>query len=389
MSNRIELSEPFIAGNEWKYVKECFDTGWVSSAGKYVDLFEQKIAEYTGAKFAVSCVNGTSALQVSLRLAGVQPDDEVIVPTLTFIAPVNAISYNGATPLFVDADEYYNIDVEKTIDFIKNETEFTDNGSPITVNLKTGKRISAIVPVHVWGNAAQLDALVPLCEERNIVVVEDASESLGTFYTSGKYQRRHTGTIGQLGCLSFNGNKIITTGGGGVILTDDEKLAEKARYLTTQAKDNSVTYIHNKIGYNFRLTNIQAALGVAQLEQLPGFLERKREIYFQYQAALNGLDGLTIADVPDYADNNHWMNILQIDSAVYGVNREGLMKRLKQNGIQSRPVWMLNHLQKPYKNSQHYRIDQAEKLLKNTLCLPSSTNLPDENIQNVISWLNG
>ena len=387
MSNRIELSEPFIAGNEWKYVKECLDTGWVSSAGKYVDLFEQKIAEYTGAKFAVSCVNGTSALQVSLRLAGVQPDDEVIVPTLTFIAPVNAISYNGATPLFVDADEYYNIDVEKTIDFIKNETEFTDNGSPITVNLKTGKRISAIVPVHVWGNAAQLDALVPLCEERNIVVVEDASESLGTFYTSGKYQRRHTGTIGQLGCLSFNGNKIITTGGGGVILTDDEKLAEKARYLTTQAKDNSVTYIHNKIGYNFRLTNIQAALGVAQLEQLPGFLERKREIYFQYQAALNGQDGLTIADVPDYADNNHWMNLLYINSKTFYKNIEQIMEQLRKNGIQTRPVWNLNHLQNPFINFQNYTINKAKELLAKSLCLPSSTNLNNQNLKDITNLL--
>ena len=275
----IPLSEPTLQGNEWKYVKECIDGEWVSSAGKYVNLFEQKIAEYTGAKFAIACVNGTSALQVSLRLAGVRSGDEVIVPTLTFIAPVNAIAYNGASPVFMDADEYYNIDIMKTIDFIQNQTYFRKNA---TYNKTTNKRISAIVPVHVWGNASWLGELLPLCQEHNISVVEDASESLGTFYIKGKYLRKHTGTLGKLGCLSFNGNKIITTGGGGMILTDDIDLADKAKYLTTQAKDDPVNYIHDEIGYNFRLTNIQAALGVAQLEEMPNYLKRKKEIYNQY-----------------------------------------------------------------------------------------------------------
>ena len=204
----ISLIEPVMNGNEWKYVKECLDTNWVSSAGKYVDLFEQKIAEYTGAKYAVACVNGTAALQVSLRLAGVKPGDEVIAPTLTFIAPINAIAYNGANPVFMDADEYYNIDPVKTIQFIKEETEFR-NG--FTYNKSTGKRISAIIPVHIWGNACWLDELVEVCSERNIAIVEDASESLGTRYIKGNFAGKHTGTIGQLGCVSFNGNKIITT----------------------------------------------------------------------------------------------------------------------------------------------------------------------------------
>ena len=278
MSESIGLNEPTISGNEWKYVKECLDTGWVSSAGKYVDLFEEKISEYTKAKYTIACVNGTSALQVSLQLAGVKQNDEVIVPTLTFIAPVNAIAYNGASPVFMDADDNYNIDVEKTIDFIKNETVFKNE---FTYNKTTDQRISAIIPVHVWGNAVWLDELINLCEERGIAVVEDASESLGTAYKSGKYKGKHTGTIGKLGCLSFNGNKIITTGGGGMILTNEKKLADKARYLTTQAKDDPVRYIHDELGYNFRLTNIQAALGVAQLEQLTEFLERKKIIHKQ------------------------------------------------------------------------------------------------------------
>ena len=382
----IPLSEPSLKGNEWQYVKECLDTEWVSSAGKYVGLFEKKIAEHTNAKYAVACVNGTSALQVSLRLAGVEPGDEVIVPTLTFIAPVNAIAYNGAIPVFMDADQYFNIDVEKTIDFISNKTVFKNES---TYNKTTNKKISAIIPVHVWGNAVWMAKLVSLCEERNIAIVEDAAESMGTRYINGEHSGKHTGTICLLGCLSFNGNKIITTGGGGMILTDDADLAEKAKYLTKQAKDDRLRYIHHEIGYNFRLTNIQAALGVAQLEQLPRFLERKGEISHQYQNALKGVDGLSIADVPNYADNNHWMNVLQIDNAVYGEDRDSIMQRLEKNRIQTRPVWALNHLQKPYKDCQSYKIEKAEELVNNSLCLPSSTNLSDEDLNKVIDILGG
>lgn len=379
--NPIPLSEPNFIGNEWKYVKDCIDSTWVSSAGKYVDIFEKNIAEYTGAKYAVACVNGTSALQVALKLAGVIPGDEVIVPTITFIAPVNAIHYNRAKPIFMDADFYYNIDVKKTIEFINNETVFK-NG--FTFNKTTDKKITAILPVHVWGNAACLDELIPLCEERNIAVLEDASESLGTFYKDGRFKGKHTGTVGKLGCLSFNGNKIITTGGGGMILTDDEYLAEKARYLTTQAKDDPVRYIHHEIGYNFRLTNIQAALGVAQMERLSVFLERKGKIARQYQTALENIDGISIADVPDHADNNHWMNILQIDSEIYGEDRDTLMQRLGGKGIQTRPVWALNHFQKPYQNCQTYRIELADKQIEMSLCLPSSVSMSSKEQEKVI-----
>ena len=386
MSAYIPLSVPTLKGNELKYVKECIDTEWVSSAGKYVELFEQKIAEYTGSKYAVACVNGTAAIQVSLRLAGVKPSDEVIVSTLTFIASVNAITYNNATPIFMDADKYYNLDSEKTIEFIKNETVYK-NG--FTYNKNTDKKISAILPVHVWGNACWLDELINLCEERNIAVVEDACESLGTFYKEGKFNRKHTGAIGKLGCLSFNGNKIITTGGGGMILTDDEALAEKAKYLTTQAKDDSIRYVHDEIGYNFRLTNIQAALGMAQLEQLPKILKRKKEIYDFYHKEIEKIDGLSLSKVPDYADNNHWLNLLQIDNSNYSEDREELMKRLEDNGIQTRPVWKLNHEQKPYKEYQNYKNENANKLVAKSLCLPSSSNLTNENIEKIINQLNG
>jgi len=384
--SRIPLSVPSFKGNEWQYVKECLDIEWVSSAGKYVDLFEQKIAEYTASKYAVACVNGTSALQVSLRLVGVEAGDDVIVPTLTFIAPVNAVAYSGASPIFMDSDEYYNIDAEKTIQFINEETVFK-NG--FTYNKKTNNKITAIIPVHVWGNADWLDELMPLCQERNIAVVEDASESLGTIYNDGENSGKHTGTVGKIGCLSFNGNKIITTGGGGMILTDDSNYAIRAKYLTTQAKDDPVRYIHNEVGYNFRLTNIQAALGVAQLEQLPDILKRKQQIHKSYIKGIENLDGLSLDEGPKYARNNHWLNLLQVNTGIFGETPEQLMSRLEENNIQTRPVWALNHLQKPYRKFQSYKIEKAEELFNKSLCLPSSSNLSNENLNKIVSKLNG
>jgi len=379
----IPLSVPSFNGNEWKYIKDCIDTEWVSSVGKYVDLFEKNISEYSGAKYAVACVNGTAALQISLQLAGVSNDDEVIVPTLTFIAPINSIIYNSAKPIFMDSDSYYNLNTEKTVDFIKNQTIFK-NG--FTYNKKTNKKIAAILLVHIWGNACLFDELFELCEKQNINILEDASEALGTFYNNKQFQNKHAGTVGKLGCISFNGNKIITTGGGGIILSNDKKLAEKAKYLTTQAKDDPLRYIHNEVGYNYRLTNIQAALGVAQLEQLPKILKRKKEIYDFYKSSVENISGLTISRVPAYANNNHWMNILIINKN-YKYNCESLMKKLLTKGISSRPVWQLNHLQKPYLNCQSYKIENANNQISNSLCIPSSTNLTNEDLNNIIKEL--
>tara|TARA_S200000501_G_C20867952_1_gene762838 strand:+ start:3743 stop:4900 length:1158 start_codon:yes stop_codon:yes gene_type:complete len=385
MSN-IPLSVPTLDGNEWKYIKECLDTNWVSSAGKYVELFEKKVCDFTKSKYAIACVNGTSAIHISLKLAGVKKGDEVIVPTLTFIAPINAVSYNGADPIFMDSDDFYNIDVRKTIDFVKNETIFK-NG--FTYNKKTHKKISAVLPVHVWGNAVGLDELIPFCKKRNISVVEDASESLGTFYTSGDYEGRDTGTIGRLGCLSFNGNKIITAGGGGMILTDDLDLAKEAKYFTTQAKDDPIKYVHNNIGFNYRLTNIQAALGVAQLELLKTKLNKKREIHNYYKSMIKEIPGLKIASTPLYSSNNYWLNILQIDNLIYKRSVSELLQKCIKNKIETRPVWMLNHEQSPYKNYQTYNINKANELVKNSICLPSSPDLTTEILDRIISVLNG
>ena len=385
MSEIIPLSVPSIQGNEWKYIKECLNTEWVSSAGKYVNLFEEKIAEYTGAIYSIACVNGTAALHICLVLAGIKPEDEVVVPTLTFISPINVVRYCNAYPIFVDADDFYNIDVEKTIQFINEETIFKGG---FTYNRKTNRKISAIIPVHIFGNAVYIDELYEICKERNIKIIEDATESLGTKYKKGKFAGKHTGTIGELGSLSFNGNKIITTGGGGMILTDNKDYAEKAKYLTTQAKDDKVHYIHNEIGYNYRLTNIQAALGVAQLENLPEFIEIKKRNFCIYKEKINEIPGLHLAETPDYAENNHWMYELQIDKDIYGKDREKLMQYLSDKGIQTRPVWYLNHLQKSYKDCQNYKIEKAIELWEKTLNIPCSVNLTNESINKVMETLN-
>ena len=380
----IPLSEPYLAGNEWTYVKECLDTGWVSTAGKFVDRFEEEIQRLTGAKHAVACVNGTAALQVALRIGGVQAGDEVIVPTVTFIAPINAVRYLGAEPVFMDCDEFYNLDGPKTAEFIETETVFRNGAS---FNKRTGRKIAALIAVHVFGNAVYLDDLISVCRDRGIRLIEDAAESLGTRYARTRLAGKHTGTVGELGCLSFNGNKIITTGGGGMVLTDRGDYAEQARYLTTQAKDDKVRYIHNDIGYNFRLTNLQAALGVAQLEQLPDYLEKKKRNYDYYKDAVDRIPGLHLAETPPYADNNHWMYALQLESSVYPRDREGLMQHLASQSIQSRPIWQLNHLQKPYRRCQHYKIKKAVSLLDRTLNIPCSVPLTVRQMDHVIRSL--
>ncbi|MEZ5543317.1 MAG: LegC family aminotransferase [Pseudomonadota bacterium] len=376
----IPLSVPCITGNEWEYVKTCLDSGWVSTAGSFVSRFEEDFRRYTGAGHAIACMNGTAALHVALGLVGVTAGDEVLVPTLTFIASVNAISYLGASPVFMDCDEFYNIDVDSTREFLEDETELREG---VCYNRRSGRRIAALVPVHVFGNAARVQELVPLCRERGIRIVEDAAESLGTVYSDG----RHTGTIGDVGCFSFNGNKILTTGGGGMIVTDNAAYAERARYLTTQAKDDELHYVHNEVGYNYRLTNLQAALGVAQLEQLPRFLEIKRSNFEAYRTGCAGIAGLSIAAVPPYADNNCWMYALRIDRDRYGRTPEQVIQALGQQQIQTRPVWYLNHLQRPYRGCQAYRVERALSLYAQTINLPCSTSLTPADVDTVLRAL--
>ena len=382
--NKIPLNEPNLIGNEWKYLKQCIDTNWISTAGSFVKSFERKLCKFTNSNYAIACINGTSALQISLKLAGVKSGDEVIVPTLTFIAPVNAINYNNARPIFMDVDDYCNIDIKKTCEFISKKT-FFKNG--FTFNKKTKKRISAILPVHVWGNAVNLEKLKLICKKKNIKIVEDASESLGTFYNEGSLKKRHTGTVGDLGCISFNGNKIITSGGGAVILTNNETLAEKAYYLINQAKNDPINFVHDEIGYNFKLTNVHAAIGLAQLENIKFFLKKKKIIYDHYKNTINFSNLFKISKKPYYANNNHWMNILEIKEFSNKRTVKKIFQKMKKANIDCRPIWKLIHTQKPYDKCQTYKIENAYKKINNSLCLPSSTSLNKSQLKEVVNLI--
>jgi len=368
----IPLSIPSIKGNEWKYIKECLDTEWVSSAGKYVDKFEQDVANYLGAKYSIACMNGTSALHISLILAGVKPNEEVIVPTVTFIAPANAVKYVGAEPVFMDCDDYCNLDINKVAEFLETQCNLI-NGN--LINKKTERRIAAIIPVHVLGTPVDMDPLIALAEDCNVKVIEDATESLGS-----EYKGKKTGTLGLLGCLSFNGNKIITTGGGGMIVTNDEHLAKRARYLTTQAKEEGMEYIHNEIGLNYRMVNVLAAIGVAQLEKIENYVEIKRSNFNLYKKLLAD-SSHTLLDEPDYAKSNKWFYAVLCKNKK---EKESLLKHLNSNGVQARPLWFLNHLQKPYINCQSYKIEKALKMYDTIINIPCSVNLTEKEIRKVV-----
>ena len=379
--NFIPLSVPSLKGNELKYLTECVETEWVSSAGSYVDRFAEEIAAYTGSKYAISTSSGTAALHISLILAGIMPDEEVIVPTVTFIAPINTIKYMGARPVFMDCDEYLNIDVEKFADFCQNECEFSKG---ILINKSTKAAIKAVMPVHVFGNPVNMQILMDIANKYNLAVIEDATESLGSSYRSGKYKNKNTGSIGGLGCYSFNGNKIITSGGGGMIVTDNLEYANSARYLTNQAKDDDVRYIHNKVGYNYRMTNLQAAVGCAQLEQLERYICIKRKNFSIYKEAIDNMEGLDLIGEPAYGFSNFWHYSLLVDKEKFGMDKDNLMGFLSKKGIQTRPLWQLNHMQRPYKGYQAYRIERAFYYYDRLLNMPCSVSLNNVDIKRVI-----
>jgi len=371
MSKKIPLSEPNFLGNEKKYLNDCIDSGWVSSAGSYVDKFEESIARYTGAKNAISIVNGTSAIQLALKVAGVRQGHEVIAPTLTFIAPINAISYLGAKPVFIDSDPCFNLDIEKTIDFLKTKVQYK-NGQ--NINKDTGKIVKAILPVHIFGTPIDLTQLVQICSERNIKVVEDASESLGSFVGSKKI---HSGTMGEMGCISFNGNKILTCGGGGMILTNSDEYSRQAKYLSTQAKDDPFNFLHHEIGFNFRLTNIQAAIGLAQLERIEEIKRKKDKIHKFYQELFSNKKDIDLISPYQNTESNYWLNIIKFPNQEL---QKVAIKKFISEEIEVRPIWHLNHLQMPYRDSYTYKIENAPVQVATSLCLPSSSGLTDEQL---------
>ena len=361
----VALHEPSFDGNEWNYLKECLDSNYVSSVGKFVDQFELSLANYTGAKYSISVVNGTSALQIALKLAGVNSGEEVLLPALTFVATANAVSYLGAIPHFVDSEEStLGIDVVKLREYLNVNTE---KQSGLCINKFTKRVIRALVPMHTFGHPSDLEQLLSIARDFNLVLVEDAAESLGSFYKG-----QHTGTFGLLGTLSFNGNKTITTGGGGAILTNDETLARRAKHLTTTAKiPHKWEFDHDQIGYNYRMPNINAALGYAQMEKLPEKINSKRELFKRYKDGFKLISGALIFEEHSNCQSNYWLQTLLLEEDNVDL-RDSVLEASNKEGIMSRPAWKLMSNLAPYRDSPAMSLEGANSLYRRVINLPSS-----------------
>jgi len=368
---RAPLHQPRFAGKEWEYVKECLDSTFVSSVGGFVTRFEQQMAEVAGTDHAVAVINGTAALHVCLLLAGVEAGDEVLAPALTFVATANAIAYCGALPHFVDSDPVtLGIDPERLADHLG---EIAERRGEHLVNRRTGRRISALVPMHTFGHPVDMEPLLALAERWGLFVIEDATESLGS-----RYKGKPTGCWSRLGAFSFNGNKIVTTGGGGAITTNDTLLARRAKHLTTTAKlPHPWAFIHDQVGFNYRMPNINAALGCAQLEQLGDFLAAKRALAERYRGALAGVPGVEFFVEPPFARSNYWLNALLLDEAHAG-EREALLQRCNEQGLVCRPAWTLMHHLPMYRDCPRMELGVAESIGRRLVNLPSGAGLaPD------------
>lgn len=374
MGNFIPLSVPNLKGNEIEYVTKALKSEWVSTAGAFITDFELRLASYVGVNGAVACQSGTAGLHLALLATGIGQDNEVIVPTLTFIAAVNPVRYVGAEPIFMDCDESLCMDPIKLKDFCEFECIFRDGK---LINKSTKKHIAAIIVVHVFGNIADLELISEISKKYNLKLIEDATEALGSFYEKGTFKNLYAGTIGDVGVYSFNGNKVITTGGGGMIVSNNKELLERCKYLSTQAKNDTVYFEHNEIGYNYRMTNLQAALGLAQLEQIEIFISSKKSNYIEY-----GKRGISLLKFRNEIRSNYWFYSYFTDE------RDKLMLHLNEKNIQTRPVWKLIHTLKPYENSQSYKIEKAIHYYHKSLNLPCSSNLTIDEISIIATEIN-
>lgn len=373
----IPLSIPQINGNEWKYVKECLDTGWVSSVGPFVGRFEEAVAAYLGVEDAVAVSTGTAALHTALLIAGVNAGEEVIVPALTFVAPVNAICYVGASPIFMDVSEQsWGLDVEKLASFLNENCEVRGE---TCFNKNTNKKIRAIVVVHILGLCCNMDPITHLAKQYYLKIIEDAAEGMGVCYKG-----KPIGTFGDLGAFSFNGNKVVTAGGGGMIVAKKEKDLAYARYLTTQAKDDPLEYIHNEIGYNYRLTNIQAAVGLAQMEQLQNFLQKKKQIALYYEESFKNLEGITLMPMPDFCKPTYWLYAILLRKQVTVQERKMFIQKLNEEGVGARSFWHPIYKLTPFQQFETYKIENTMPLYERGICLPSSVGMKMEDLERVV-----
>ncbi len=376
MSNFIPLSVPNFEGNEKKYVNEALDAGWVSTGGAYITKLEQVMAKFLKVENVAACQSGTSALHLAMVELGIKPGDVVIVPPVTFIAAVNPVKYQFATPVFIDCDDSFCMDPNKLKEFCEAQCEFEDG-----VLRYEGKPVKAVVVVHVFGNMADLESILDTSTKYNLKVVEDATEALGTCYTGGKFAGKYAGTIGDIGCYSFNGNKIITTGGGGAITARDSKMVDHVRFLSTQAKTDPHYYIHDEIGYNYRMTNLQAALGVAQMEELPEFISRKQRNYELYKKLFKDFELARLMSFREGTSSNKWFYSLNLDRSKITATMREIITTLHDKGIETRAIWGLINEQKPYEGEVTYKLQKAPYYAARILNIPSSTQITEEEIK--------
>lgn len=383
MEKFIPLSIPNFEGNEEKYVLDAVHQGWVSTGGAYIVQFEEKLAAFLGVEKAAACQSGTSALHLALVACNVKPGDLVIVPTVTFIAAVNPVKYQFAEPVFMDCDDSLCMNPEKLRSFCEIECELQEEH---LVYKKTGQVVKAVVVVHVFGNLADMEQIMEIAGQYHLKVIEDATEALGSHFTDGKYAGEMAGTIGDYGAYSFNGNKIITTGGGGAITAKNPSDLDYVKYLSTQAKDDALYYVHNEIGYNYRMTNVQAAIGVAQLELLSEFIQRKQKNYDTYQKCLKKIGLPQLLEFRQGTESNKWFYSFPIPKEC-AVEVRTLIESLQNEKIQTRPIWGLIHEQKPYQSDIAYEIEKAEEYSRCIINVPCSTNLTEEEIERVVKVL--
>ena len=375
MNKFIPLSIPNFEGNERKYVDEALDAGWVSTGGAYITKLEKVMAEFLHTDNVAACQSGTSALHLSMVEAGVKPGDIVLVPPVTFIAAVNPVKYQFATPVFIDCDDSFCMDPAKLKAFCENECTFVDG-----VLKHNDKQVKALVVVHVFGNMADMESIMATAAKYNLKVIEDATEALGTKYTEGKYAGKYAGTIGHFGCYSFNGNKIITTGGGGAVTANDPKVVDHIRFLSTQAKTDPHYYIHDEIGYNYRMTNLQAALGVAQFEELSEFIRRKQHNYELYKEVFKDFELAELMPFREGTSSNKWFYSLNIDRNKITASMREIITTLHDKGIETRAIWGLINEQKPYEGEETYKLEKAPYYAARILNIPSSTQITKEEI---------
>lgn len=382
MGRFVPLSIPNFEGNERKYVDDALEQGWVSTGGAYITKLEEKLAEFLHVKKTAAVQSGTSALHLSLIACNVQPGDMVIVPTLTFIAAVNPVRYQFAEPVFMDCDDSLCMDPKKLRRFCENECETADEQ---LIHKATRKTVKAIVVVHVFGNMADMESIMDIAQEFHLKVIEDATEALGTQYTKGRYSGKFAGTIGDFGAYSFNGNKIITTGGGGAVTAKDPMEVEHLKYLSTQAKDDPHFYIHSEVGYNYRMTNLQAALGVAQMEELPEFIRRKQKNYRLYKQLLKEFSYGILLSFREGTSSNQWFYSLKLDmEKLQGKNMRDVITILQERGVQTRAIWGLIHEQLPYQDAIAYEMEKAPYYSSCILNIPSSTQITEDDIGFVV-----